>query len=221
MSVKSRLRDNGLVLANAALFVLFLLGLWLTGQQAYNADQRAHHEPAVSLIGYLRTPDFGEALFENWESEFLQMAMYVVLAAYLIQKGSAESKSPDGDEHDEDPRKHQGDAAAPWPVRRGGVVVRVYENSLAILLGALFLASIALHAVTGAAAYSAEQRTHGEPAVSVWDYVTTSQFWFESFQNWQSEFLAVAVVVLASVWLRQRGSSQSKPVHAPHAHTGG
>jgi len=212
---------HGLLLANAALFVLFFVGMVLTGLQTYNGDQVAHGEAAVSLLGYLGTGDFVEATFENWESEFLQMAMYVLLTVYLFQQGSSESK-PIGEHppQDDDPRHGTAASDEPWPVRRGGWVLAVYENSLLLLFGVLFLASVALHAAGGASAYSAEQQAHGQPGVSVLGYVGTLQFWFESFQNWQSEFLAVAVLVGGSVYLRQRGSPESKPVSAPHAATG-
>ncbi len=214
-------RDHGLLLANAGLFVVFFAGMALAGVRAYNADQLEHQESAVSLWGYLRTGDFIEATFENWESEFLQMGMYIVLTAFLFQRGSSESKSPDGPApQDEDPREADKRQKVPWPVRRGGWALAVYENSLALLFFLLFAASIALHAVGGARSYSAEQLAHGEPTVSVWGFVRTAQFWFESFQNWQSEFLAVAVIVGASVYLRQRGSAESKPVAEPHHATG-
>jgi len=214
-------RDHGLLLANAGLFVVFFAGMALAGVRAYNADQLEHQESAVSLWGYLRTGDFVEATFENWESEFLQMGMYIVLTAFLFQRGSSESKSPDGPApQDEDPREADKRQNVPWPVRRGGWALAVYENSLALLFFLLFAASIALHAVGGARSYSAEQLAHGEPTVSVWGFVRTAQFWFESFQNWQSEFLAVAVIVGASVYLRQRGSAESKPVAEPHHATG-
>jgi hypothetical protein len=219
--VRRWIRDHGLLLANVGLFVVFFVGMVLAGVQAYNGDQAAHQEPAVSLWSYLQTGDFVEATFENWESEFLQMGMYVVLTAYLFQRGSSESKPIDQPSpQDQDPRDADKRKNVPWPVRRGGVVLALYERSLAGLFFVLFALSIAAHAVGGARAYSAEQVTHGEPAVSVWGFVRTSQFWFESFQNWQSEFLAVAVIVGASVYLRQRGSAESKPVAEPHHATG-
>ena len=206
-------RDHGLLLANAGLFVVFFAGMALAGVRAYNGDQLAHGGAAVSLWGYLRTGDFVEATFENWESEFLQMGMYVVLTAYLFQRGSSESKPPDSPApQDEDPRDADKRQHVPWPVRRGGVVLSLYENSLAALFFVLFAASIALHAVGGARAYSAEQQAHGEAAVSTWGFVRTAQFWFESFQNWQSEFMAVGALVVLSVHLRQHGSPESKPV---------
>jgi hypothetical protein len=149
------------------------------------------------------------------------MGMYVVLTAFLYQRGSSESKPVDEPApQDEDPREKRDDPNAPWPVHRGGWVLRLYENSLSLLFAVLFVASIAVHAVSGAAAYSSEELQHGGQPVSVWQYLATSQFWFESLQNWQSEFLAVAVIVGASVYLRQRGSPESKPVAEPHLETG-
>jgi hypothetical protein len=214
-------REHGLLLANVGLFWVFFTGMVLSGVRAYSADQVEHHQAAVSLLAYLRTGDFVEATFENWESEFLQMGMYVVLTAYLFQRGSSESK-PLGHEapQDADPRGADRSKPVPWPVRRGGVVLTLYENSLSALFFILFAASIAIHAAGGARAYSAEQRAHGQPSVSMWGYTRTSQFWFESFQNWQSEFLAVAVIVGGSVYLRQRGSAESKPVAESHHETG-
>ncbi len=175
----------------------------------------------MGLLAYLSSGDFLEATFENWESEFLQMGMYVVLTAYLFQKGSSESK-PVGEPapQDQDPRTVRDRSGAPWPVRRGGWVLKLYENSLSIMFFTLFAVSVLLHAIGGAAAYSDDQLNHGGEAVSVGQYLLTSQFWFESMQNWQSEFLAIAVMVGASVFLRQRGSAESKPVAAPHGETG-
>ncbi len=149
------------------------------------------------------------------------MGMYVILTVFLFQKGSSESK-PMGKEapQDEDPRNATIKAATPWPVRRGGWVLKLYEHSLSVMFLLLFLASVVLHAVGGSEEYSQEQQAHGGPPVSVLGYLATSRFWFESFQNWQSEFLAVAVLVGASVYLRERGSPESKPVAEPHYETG-
>jgi hypothetical protein len=219
--MKTWLRDHGLLLANVGLFVIFFVGMVLAGVGSYNADQVAHHEGEVSLAGYLHTGDFYEATFENWESEFLQMGSYVVLTAYLFQRGSSESKPIDGSaRQDADPQAADKRANVPWPVRRGGWTLRVYEHSLSLLFFVLFALSVVGHAVGGARAYSAQQVAHGESAVSVWRFVQTSDFWFQSFQNWQSEFLAVAVIVGASVYLRERGSAESKPVAEPHHTTG-
>jgi hypothetical protein len=216
------IRLRALLVANLVLFLLFLGGLLLTGHAQENAELADHGQPSQSLGQYVVSSSFGEAVFENWESEFLQMGMYVLLTAYLVQKGSAESR-PLGEAapQDEDPRNHRTDREAPWPVRHGSAaLLKLYENSLAIAFGLVFLLSFWLHAVTGAAAYSEEQGLHGAEAVSTWGYLQTSQFWYESFQNWQSEFLAVAAIVGGSIYLRQRRSAQSKPVHAPHSETG-
>ncbi|MFB6726484.1 DUF6766 family protein [Kribbella sp. NPDC056345] len=215
-------RLRALLLVNLGLFAFFLIGVLLTGHAHENEELADHGQPAQTLIEYAGSSSFGETVFENWESEFLQMGMYVLLTTFLVQKGSAESR-PIGEAspQDEDPRDHRDDPEAPWPVRHGSeLLLRLYENSLAIAFGVVFLLSFWLHAVTGAGAYSEDQQLHGSEAVSAWQYVQTSQFWFESFQNWQSEFLAVAAIVGGSVYLRQRKSSQSKPVHAPHSQTG-
>ena len=210
-------RDHGLLLVNLALFAVFLVGMALTGWHVHNAEELAHGSRAVGLLGYLRTGDFLEATFENWESEFLQMGMYVVLTVKLFTRGSSESKPLDEPApQDEDPRLHRDDPEAPWPVRRGGWLLTAYEHSLSAFFLLCFAGSVWLHAVGGAAAYSDEELAHGEAPVTAWQYLGTSQFWFESFQNWQSEFLAVAAIVGASIWLRERGSAESKPVHEPH-----
>jgi len=215
------LRQRGLLIANLALFLIFFTGMILSGVNVYNNDQLEHGEQPVSLGQYLTTGAFFEATFENWESEFLQMGMYVVLTAFLFQKGSSESKPVDEPApQDEDPREAGNRPGAPWPVRRGGWVLTAYEHSLSALFFILFFMSIALHAASGAKEYSEEQLAHGGQAVTTLQYLGTSQFWFESFQNWQSEFLAVAVIVFASVYMRQRGSPESKPVAEPHQETG-
>ncbi|MBI5160293.1 MAG: hypothetical protein HY996_02590 [Micrococcales bacterium] len=215
-------REHGLVLVNATLFLVFLLGMAASGWQVSNSDLMQHGMPPESLGAYLASGDFVESLFENWESEFLQMGSYVVLTVFLFQRGSPESKPLGGDpELDADPRRHADDPRAPWPVRRGGWVLRLYENSLLILFAILFLGAFVSHVIGGAAAYSEQQSLHGMPPVTPWQYLGTSQLWFESFQNWQSEFMVVAVLAVASVYLRQRGSTQSKAVAAPHTDTGG
>jgi len=214
-------KDHGLLLANIGLFLAFFGGMVLSGAADYSSDQLAHGQPPVTVLGYLGTGAFLEATFENWESEFLQMGMYVILTVFLFQKGSSESKPVGRDApQDEDPRTADLTAATPWPVRRGGWVLKLYEHSLSIMFLLLFLASFALHAIGGAEEYSSEQQSHGQPPVTVLAYLATSRFWFESFQNWQSEFLAVAVLVGASVYLRERGSPESKPVAEPHYETG-
>jgi hypothetical protein len=215
-------RDHSLsIVTLGAFLVIWLGGQSWAGHRAFNEDQRAHGQPTVSFPAYLTRADFGEATFENWESEFLQMGVYVLLTAWLVQRGSAESKPPEGDPTVEaDPRDHRDDPDAPWPVRRGGWVLRIYENSLSIAMLSLFALAFVGHLVTGSRAFNADQVAHGEPTVSAWGFLFRAEFWFQSLQNWQSEFLAVGTLVVLSVYLRQRGSSESKPVHAPHGRTG-
>ena len=221
-SPRDVLRNNGLSLVWFGLFLVFLVGQTLTGYRVHNQDAVQHGNEPEPLGSYLTSGHFGEAVFENWESEFLQMMLFVVLTAVLFQKGAAESKDPEKDEEpvDEDPRKHRGQRDVPGPVRKGGLALKLYENSLSLVLGTLFLGSMALHAITGLDEYNSELQDHGQQAASLFGYVGSSQFWFESFQNWQSEFLAVGALTVQSIWLRQRGSPESKPVHASHAKTG-
>ncbi len=213
--------EHGLFIVCFIIFLACLAGMAASGLQVYNDEQLAHHAAPVGIAEYLRSGEFVEAMFENWESEFLQMGAYVVLTVFLFQKGSSESK-PIGKRtpQDEDPRKAKHDPKTPWPVRKGGLALVVYENSLALFFFVLFALSFWFHAVGGAEAYSAEQAQHGLPGVTTLEYLGTAQFWFESMQNWQSEFLAVAAIVGASVFLRQRGSPESKPVATPHHETG-
>jgi hypothetical protein len=214
-------KDHGLSIVMFGLFCAFLIGQSLTGNRHYNAEQQEHHEKSVSYIAYLSSGDFIESVFENWESEFLQMASYVLFTVFLFQKGSSESKDPEGEEpQDEDPRRAP-KRGTPWPVRRGGLVLSVYENSLTIALLVLFLASFLGHAWGGVRAFNQDQLAHGGSAISYWGYLTTASMWFESFQNWQSEYLAVGVLAILTIFLRQRGSPESKPVAAPTWSTGG
>jgi hypothetical protein len=212
--------ENGLSLAVLGLFLLTLVGQVGTGLVAYNQEQREHGQPITGLGEYLTSGHFVEATAENWESEFLQMGMFVILTVYLRQKGSAESKKPDGQEDvDEDPRDYAGDPGVPWPVRKGGWILKLYSNSLFIAFMVLFLVSFLAHAWGGAREYSEEQMSHGEAPVTVLQFMGTSEFWFQSFQNWQSEFLSIAAMVILTIWLRQYGSPESKPVHHAHAKT--
>jgi hypothetical protein len=221
--LKKLCRENGLSLVLFGLFVLFLVGQSLFGWAEHNATSREHGEKVIGYLPYLLTGHFWEAVFENWESEFLQMGAFVVLTSLFYQKGSAESKKlPEEGENpqDEDPQRKREDADAPGPVRRGGPMLRLYERSLCSTLFLFFALSFAGHAVAGAREYSQDQTAHGEPGVTALQYLGTSRFWFESMQNWQSEFLAVLTLVLLSIWLRAKGSPESKPVAAPHHQTG-
>ena len=214
------LRDNALSLTMFGVFLAFWAAQIVSGWHAANADHREHHQLLESYPNYLTSGHFVEATAENWESEFLQMSGYVFLTGFLRQRGSPESKPFQGDASDQDPRQAAGREDVPWPVRRGGLALTLYEHSFALVLFVIFLACFAVHALGGTAEFNQEQLVHGEQAVSVLRFMTTSQFWFQSFQNWQSEFLVVGAVALLGIRLRERGSPESKPAAAPHRQTG-
>lgn len=207
---------NGL----SILVLLFMLATWLgqslTGHVVYNQELTQAGGAEISLLAYLGSGHFVSATFENWESEFLQMAMYVLLSVSLRQKGSAESRPLDPNQENE--RIESG--PLPWPVRAGGLWLKLYEHSLAIAFGGLFLLSFVLHLEGSWRHENVQRQLEGELPLRVWDHLASAQFWFESFQNWQSEFLAVASLVLLTIFLRQKDSPQSKPVSAPHHQTG-
>lgn len=219
--MKRFFRNNGLSLVLFALFAFSLVGQYFTGYHEYNEDRREYRLPSVGYVEYLGEGHFIEAVFENWESEFLQMGMFVLLTVFLFQKGSAESKDPARIELvDVVPADARNQKNAPFPVRRGGWLLKLYENSLSLTFFLLFAASFVLHAYGSVKDYNLEQLAHGEQPTSFIEYLGTSRFWFESFQNWQSEFLSIGLMVFLSIYLRQKGSPESKPVHAPHDETG-
>lgn len=213
-------RENGLIVVMFGLFLAFVACQSIAGLFEHNRDQIDHGQPPISYVQYIGSGDFIESVFENWESEFLQMAIFVVATVFLYQKGSSQSKDPDEEESvDADPRESQEQPEVPKPIRMGGLVLVLYENSLGLALLALFILSFSLHAIGGVASYNQQLTEHGEQTVSLLQYVGTSRFWFESFQNWQSEFLALGAMAILSIWLRHRGSAESKPVAAPHGKT--
>jgi hypothetical protein len=215
------LHDNALALVLFAFFIISIAGQIGFGLSAYNREQLERGAHTASLGAYLVSGHFLEALFENWESEFLQMGVFVWLSSRLVQKGSAESKPIDEPaESAGDPREKQHEPGVPWPVRRGGWVLWLYERSLAIAFALLFVVSFALHAYGGLLLENEERMREGLPPEGPFEFAVSSQFWYESFQNWQSEFLSVFAVVVLTIFLRQRGSPQSKPVAAPHSETG-
>jgi hypothetical protein len=215
------LRDNGLSLTLFGLFVVCIVGQAVAGWRAQIEELRAHGQPLIGFADYLTTGHFLSATFENWESEFLQMAVYVLLTVFLFQKGSAESKNPEEpNPEDEPPHGRRGDAEAPWPVQKGGLILRLYSHSLSIALVSMFLVSFWLHLAGSTRRMNAEALQHGRPTRGMAETLADAQFWFESFQNWQSEFLSIAVLIVLGIYLRERGSPESKPVAAPHAMTG-
>ena len=212
------LYENSLSLVVLAFFILSLIGQILTGWQENNQELEQMQRSTLSLGQYLGSGHFLEATFENWESEFLQMGLYVLLTVWLRQKGSSESKKMEEEEEvDREPQPHPG---APWPVQAGGLWLKFYKNSLTIAFFTLFLISFLLHGLGGTEVYNLEQQENGEPLVTLLGYMATSRFWFESFQNWQSEFISILSIVVLSIFLRQKGSPESKPVDAPMSETG-
>ncbi|GAA2710902.1 DUF6766 family protein [Micromonospora olivasterospora] len=214
------LREHALSVATLSAFTIFWLLQSVFGWQVHNEELAQYGQHALSYLGYLHSGHFVEATFENWESEFLQMGGYVLLTAYLVQKGSSESKPVGQGDRPED-RAENATAESPRPVHVGGLALRVYRNSLSVALLMIFAGSFLGHLFGGVAAYNEEQMLQsGAPPISAWQFLGTSDFWFQSMQNWQSEFLAVAALILLSIVLRQHGSPESKPVTASHATTG-
>ncbi|MCC2546055.1 hypothetical protein LJY25_06330 [Hymenobacter sp. BT175] len=213
------LYENSLLLVVLLLTIGALIGQVLTGWHEHNQELEDMQHAPLALGQYLQSGHFLEATFENWESEFLQMGLFVMLSIWLRQRGSSESKKL-YEEEEVDREPDAGKKDAPWPVRAGGLVLRLYKNSLSIAFFLLFFASLWLHAHGGAKVFSQEEMDQGRAAVDTWEYMTTSRFWFESFQNWQSEFLSILSIVGFSIFLRQHKSPQSKPVDASHSETG-
>lgn len=208
---------NGLSIVLVTLFLLSIIAQSIAGHRHYNQEQQEHQQSEVTYLQYVTGNHFLEACMENWESEFLQMFFFIVLTAFLYQKGSAESKDPDKEEKtDEDPIKARTENS-PSPVKKGGWRLKLYERSLSLTFLLMFLVSFYLHAKGGAADYNEEQTAHGgTELVTTIEYMATARFWFESFQNWQSEFLAVGLMVILTIFLREKGSKESKPVATPH-----
>ncbi len=217
--MKKILKYNGLSVAMLLLFILTLIAQIITGFKSHNDEIKNQHGKPFTLKEYLISGHFIEATFENWESEFLQMGLFVVLSIFLYQKGSSESNDPDKKEQtDNEPEVKDG---APGPVRKGGLILAVYKHSLSITYFLLFLMSFFLHFYGSLLNYNDNQILMGLPVTKAKDYIEKSQFWFESFENWQSEFLSIFSMVVLTIFLRQKGSPQSKPVDAPHSKTGG
>lgn len=215
------LRNNALSIVMFGMFGIMLVGHSLSGHIEHNNNLAEHGKPSLGYFEYLSSGAFVESVFENWESEFLQMAAYVLLTIWLRQNGSPESKKLGVKEpEDEDPALHKNDPNAPWPVRKGGFILAIYKHSLSIALLSLFVTSFCLHAAGGEADMNEQLRDKGKPQITLCDYMTSSKFWFESFQNWQSEFLSVGVLVVLQIFLRQIGSPESKPVAASREYTG-
>jgi hypothetical protein len=213
-------KNNGLTIVLMLLFLASIVGQWIAGWQVENEELVRHGDETLSLAAYAVDPEFISSVFENWESEFLQMSTYVVLTAMLVQKGSAESRDPDDPPRDRNLESQAHKPGAPRILRGGEAARWLYAHSLGLALFALFLLSFGLHWWNSAKSAAEEALQHGETPLGHLAYLADPQLWFESFQNWQSEFLSTAVLVVFSIWLRQRESPESKPVAAPHEATG-
>ena len=217
--MNSFFRNNALSILFLGLFILTLAGQFFTGFVEHNKKRNEDGQPSISMGSYFSSGDFIEATFENWESEFLQMALFVAITVTLRQKGSSQSKKLDEpDEVDREPSPQSKNA--PWPVYKGGIILSIYKHSLTIALVLLFLISFILHFYGSLKDENEQLALKGQPPETLWQYIGDSRFWFESFQNWQSEFLSVFSIVVLSIFLRTKGSPQSKPVDAPNSETG-
>jgi hypothetical protein len=221
--MKGFLRDNSLTLFFLVLFLATLVGQAFVGHADFNHAQVAHQNETVSLGRYVTSSSFAVDVMENWQSEYLQFTLFILATVWLVQRGSTDSKPPgeEGGESDEEQKvgKHAQPDSPAW-AKAGGLKTAIYSNSLVIVMTAIWVLSWSAQLVTGRVDYNAEQFDHHEAALSLWQYAGTSDFWDRTLQNWQSEFLAIASMVVFSIWLRQRGSTQSKPVGEPHASTG-
>jgi hypothetical protein len=221
--VRRFVRDNGMVLFFGLIFLLALCGQAVAGWFDTNDQQVADGAATLSFAGYVTSSDFGADVAENWQSEYLQFALYIVATVHLVQRGSPESKAlgEEGTESDEDQRVgRHARADSPAPAHASGSRLWWYGNSLGLTMGLIFLGSWTAQAVAGRAAYNAQQLRAFEDPLGFWAYLGAPDFWNRTLQNWQSEFLAILSMAVLSIYLRQRGSPESKPVGAAHSATG-
>jgi hypothetical protein len=223
------LRDHSLSLFFLAIFLMALTGQAIAGHAEYNQDEIAHaqllhQQPETLSMGrYIVSSSFGQAVMENWQSEYLQFTLFILTTVWLVQRGSPESKKPDqmGTQTDEEQLvgEHAKQNSPRW-ARARGFRLWLYSNSLLLVMGLIFIGSWFAQSVTGWSEYNAEQIQHEQPPLSWLQYVGSANFWQATLQNWQSEFLAVGSMAVLSIYLRQRGSPESKPVGSPHEATG-
>ena len=220
--MRAFVRENGLSLFFAAIFVLAIVAQSFAGQHAFNAEQAAHGAEPYSWWRYVLSADFGGAVMENWQSEFLQFTLFILVTVWLVQKGSNESKELDQVGRESDQRQRIGGfapAKAPAWARVRGLRGWIYENSLVLAMASIFLLTWFAQSLDNWRLFNARQREHEQSAVSWGEYVLGAEFWERTLQNWQSEFLAVGTMAVFTIYLRQRGSPESKPVGAPHDET--
>jgi hypothetical protein len=220
MAKRSFLRENSLSIVFGVIFLAAITGQAIVGHRVYNENELAHHGQTISLGRYLTSSSFGQTVMENWQSEYLQFTLYVLLTVWFVQRGSSEGKSPgeEGGESDQKQRVrgHAGPGSPKW-ARVGGWRTKLYENSLVIVMLAIWIGSWFAQSVTGWSTYNADQIEHHQSTLNWLGYIGSSSFWEDTLQNWQSEFLAVGSFATLSVYLRQRGSPESKPVGARHS----
>jgi len=213
-------RDNGLSIAFLTIFLLALVGQSIAGLAHTNEQLEQHHQVPVGYLDYVTSSDFLVDVAENWQSEFLQFTLFILATVWLVQRGSPESKKPGDEGTGSDKSQLVGEHArqdSPKWARVRGLRLWVYSNSLLIVMGSIFLLSWLAQSLAGQTVANEENAQHGDPPLSWAEYVASPDFWDRTFQNWQSEFLAVGAMVVFSIYLRQRGSSESKPVGVPHA----
>lgn len=209
---------NGLTTVFLIIFLITLAAQAFSGWKEHNQELVQKQASEIDFSTYLSSGHFISATFENFESEFLQMALYVVLTVGLRQIGSAESKSLD--QKEEVDREPVPSADAPWAVKKGGWILKLYSNSLSIVFFLLFFISWGIHLSGSWQDHNVEQVLNHQPRESLLQFLAQPRFWFETFQNWQSEFLSVFSIVFLTIYLRQKGSPESKPVDAPDMETG-
>jgi uncharacterized protein DUF6766 len=217
--VRAFVRHNGLSICFLVIFLGALVGQAFAGHADFNEDQVRHGNPEISLGRYVVSSAYGAAVMENWQSEYLQFTLFILLTVWLLQRGSPESKELDkagpGTDQEQAVGEHAHERSPRW-ARSHGVRRRIYENSLVIVMAGIWVASWFTQSITGVSEYNAMRLDHQQDPVSWWNYLSRPDFWENTLQNWQSEFLAVGSMAILAVYLRQRGSPESKPVGAPH-----
>jgi hypothetical protein len=221
--MKRFLRENSLGVFFGLLFLASLIGQAIAGHIAHNQEQLAHGGEAITLGRYLTSSSFGQAVMENWQSEYLQFLLFLMATVWLVQKGSPESKPLDEKGTESDKEQLIGGHAhedSPGPAKAGGWRAGLYGNSMLFAMAFIFLGSWLAQSFTGWSVYNQDQVDHHEQTISWLSYVGNADFWEATLQNWQSEFLAVGSFAVFAIYLRQRGSPESKPVGASHGATG-
>jgi hypothetical protein len=217
------IRDNSLSIVFLLLFLGALSGQAIAGHADFNEEQVRHGDPEISMSRYLVSSEFGTSVMENWQSEYLQFTLLIFATVWLLQRGSPESKELDKGGRESDEEQKVGPYAqrnSPAWAKVAGIRRTLYENSLVLVMGTIWLGTWFAQSVTGLAQYNSERLDHHMDTVGWWHYLGKPDFWEKTLQNWQSEFLAVGSMAILAVYLRQRGSPESKPVGAPHTATG-